>query len=187
MSLRLILRQAQDKGLQSPMNVYYTAYEGITKQLFALYLFYKASIMRRMKLKQIEEIATRTVPIWQPVLLVALLLLGTFAIPLIAQKDSQVQKKESLGTTLGISNIKDKINNEVKNIVLPLSENIQKETGVVMGVAQKTVQQTVQNIASQSASQAKEFVFDNTIGKVLQNINTLPLEEQELIKKAICK
>ena len=33
----------------------------------------------------------------------------------------------------------------------------------------------------------KEFVFDNTLGKLLQNINSLPADQQDLIKKAICK
>jgi len=58
---------------------------------------------------------------------------------------------------------------------------------VVLGLAQQTVQQTMQGIASKSANQAKEFVFDNTLGKILQNINTLPTDQQDLIKKAICK
>lgn len=140
-----------------------------------------------MKLKQIEEIATKQVPVWQPVLLAVLLALGYFAVPLIAKKEApSVQKKET-GSTLGIDTIKDRLNNGVETVVKPLSEQLQKEAGIVLGIAQQTVQQTVQDVASQSASQAKEFVFDNTLGKVLQNINTLPADQQDLIKKAICK
>ena len=140
-----------------------------------------------MKLKQIEEIATKPVPIWQPVLLISLLLLGFFAVPLIAKKPAPSQNVQSIGSTLGASDIKKKVESEIKNIAKPLSDNLQKEAGVAMGIAQKAVQQTVQNIASQSANQAKEFVFDNTLGKVLQNIKTLPTDQQDLIKKAICK
>jgi len=140
-----------------------------------------------MKLKQIEEIATKPVPIWQPALLVSLLLLGIVAVPLIAKKPTPTQNSQSIGSTLGIGDIKKRVESEIKNVAKPVSDNLQKEVGVVMGIAEQAVQQTVQNIASQSASQAKEFVFDNTLGKVLQNINTLPADQQDLIKKAICK
>ena len=140
-----------------------------------------------MKLKKIEEIATRPVPIWQPALLVSLLLLGIVAVPLIAKKQVPAQNIQSIGSSLGASDIKNKVESQIITIAKPLSDNLQKEAGVVMGIAQQAVQQTVQNIASQSANQAKEFVFDNTLGKVLQNIKTLPTDQQDLIKKAICK
>jgi len=141
-----------------------------------------------MKLKQIEEIATTQVPVWQPALLVTLLSLGFFAVPFLAKKTPPVEKKvESLGTTLGVDDVKKQIYTGVKNAAQPLSNQIQKDAEAVLGIAQQAVQQTVQNIASQSATQAKEFVFDATLGKVLQNINTLPADQQDLIKKAICK
>ena len=141
-----------------------------------------------MKLKQIEEIATRQVPIWQPALLVTLLLLGTFVIPLIAKNSSSAQKSESNSSALGASTTTaEKLSNSVNNIVNPLSQNLKKDAEAVLGVAQQAVSQTVQDIASKSASQAKEFVFDNTLGKLLQNINTLPTDQQDFIKKAICK
>ncbi|PIV08925.1 hypothetical protein COS52_00185 [Candidatus Roizmanbacteria bacterium CG03_land_8_20_14_0_80_39_12] len=139
-----------------------------------------------MKLKQIEEIATRQIPIWQPTLLITLLLLGNVLIPMILkEKELKPPKKESLGSTLGIESIKKQVNEELKN-VKPLTDQLQKEAEKVLGVAQETVQQTVQNVATQSTEKAKEFVFDNTLGKVLQNINTLPADQQD-IKKAICK
>lgn len=141
-----------------------------------------------MKLKQIEEIATRQVPIWQPTLLAALLLLGYVIVPaILKQKEIQPIKKESLGTTLGIETIKKQVDAGIQNVIKPYSIQLQKEAGKVLGTAQVAVSQTAQNIASHSAEQAKEFIFDNTLGKVLQNINTLPADQQELIKKAICK
>ncbi len=143
-----------------------------------------------MKLKQIEEIATKQVPIWQPALLGTLLLLGIFVGPLITKKSPPIEKSESIGSTLGIDSIKEQLSagvNTMEDAVKPISDKLQKEAGVVLGLAQQAVQQTVQNVASQGANQAKEFVFDNTLGKVLQNINTLPADQQDLIKKAICK
>ncbi|MCX6731992.1 MAG: hypothetical protein NTV98_00445 [Candidatus Roizmanbacteria bacterium] len=140
-----------------------------------------------MKLKQIEEIATRQVPIWQPALLVSLLLAGYIVVPLIAKKPSMPQTNKSSGSTLGVNTIQEQLDNGINSIVKPAADQIQKQAGVVLGIAQQTVQQTVQDVASKSADQAKEFVFDNTLGKVLQNINTLPADQQDLIKKAICK
>jgi hypothetical protein len=140
-----------------------------------------------MKLKQIEEIATRQVPIWQPALLVVLLLAGFFAVPLMTKPTPPVEKKSTAGMTLGVDTIKETLDSGVKNIAKPLAAQLQKEVGVVLGLAQEAVQQTAQNVASKSAEQAKEFVFDNTIGKLLQNINSLPADQQDLIKKAICK
>jgi hypothetical protein len=145
-----------------------------------------------MKLKQIEEIATRQVPIWQPALLVTLLLAGYIAVPLITKNTpSTSQKKEMNGSTLGAEAVKETIqeqlNNGINTVVKPAAQQFEKEAGKVLGIAQQAVQQTAQDVASKSAEQAKEFVFENTLGKVLQNINTLPADQQDLIKKAICK
>ncbi len=144
-----------------------------------------------MKLKQIEEIATRKVPIWQPVLLITLLLLGYVVVPIIAkQVTTKAQKKESIGSTLGAETIKNNLQDSVNNVqdaVKPYSDQLQKDAGSVLGIAQQTVQNTIQSVASQSADQAKQFLFDNTLGKLLQNLNSLPADQQDLIKKAICK
>lgn len=141
-----------------------------------------------MQLKQIEDIATKQVPVWQPALLGILLLLGFFAVPLISKQTTEVSPvPKSKGNTLGVATIQKKINDTLVDVGKPLAAQIQKEAGVVLGLAQEAVSQTVQNVASQSANQASEFVFDNTLGKLLQNINALPASQQDLIKKAICK
>ncbi len=144
-----------------------------------------------MQLKQFEDIATKQVPIWQPALLSLLLLAGFFAVPLISKPTPPPEpKKELLGSTLGVKDIKKQLNAGIQyagEAAKPLAESLQKEAGVVLGLAQVAVQKTVQNVASQSANQAKEFVLDNTLGKLLENINTLPADQQDLIKKAICK
>ena len=141
-----------------------------------------------MKLKAIEEIATRQVPIWQPALLVSLLLAGYIAVPLIAKKAPVVPKKSTpVGSTLGVETVREQLNNGVNAVVKPAVKELQKEAGAVLGLAAQAVQQSAQSVASAGASQAKEFVLDNTLGKLLQNINTLPADQQDFIKKAICK
>jgi len=140
-----------------------------------------------MKLKQIEAIATRKVPIWQPGLLIILLLMGYFIVPILAKNTPKPPQKTDTGTTLGVRTLQEDVKKKVVDTAQPYLEQIQKEAGVVLGVAQQTVQNAVQDIASKSADTAKVFVFDNTLGKVLQNIDTLSPDQQELIRKAICK
>jgi len=142
-----------------------------------------------MKIKQIEEIATKKVSLWKAGLLIFLLALGYFAVPFLSVKSPLPleQKPHSMGIALGSTDIKNQLSSRVSSMVKPISQKLQKDAEAVLGIAQHAVQQTVQNIASQSANQAKEFVLDNTLGKILQNINTLPQDQQDLIKKAICK
>lgn len=141
-----------------------------------------------MKLKQIEEIAKKPVPVWQPVLLIILLLLGIIVVPLITKNAPRsAQKNTSLESMLNINTLKEKLGIGVKTVLKPLSMQLQKEAGVTLGIAGQAVQQTAEEIATRSASQAKEFVLDNTLGKALQNFKSLSTDQQELIKKAICK
>lgn len=137
-----------------------------------------------MKLQQIEEIATHKVPVWQPALLIVLLILGFTVVPHIAQQSQQKPAKvvEQKGLTLGVNTLKDTVDQGIDQLK-PYAQKIQKGVESVLGVAQ----QSAVDIATQSAEQAKEYVFDNTVGKVLQSVQSMPDEQQELIKKAICK
>jgi len=141
-----------------------------------------------MKLKKIGEIATKKVPLWQPMLLVIILLLGG-VIATVVTKTTQPQQKKapSGGTTLGATTVTDKLVSGVTDLAGSVSQTVQKDAQTALGSLQQSLQQTVQDVASKSTTQAKAFVFDNTLGKLLQNINTLPADQQELIKKAICK
>ncbi len=138
-----------------------------------------------MKLKEIEEIAVQKVPVWQPTLLIFLLLLGFTVVPFIAsqaEKESQ-QKPIEVGSTLGVETIQKTVDSGMERYVKPYAEKLQQGVESVLGVAQ----QSATDIASQSAQQAKEYVFDNTVGKVLESVHSLPADQQDLIKKAVCK
>lgn len=138
-----------------------------------------------MKLKEIEEIAVQKVPVGQPTLLILLLLLGFTVVPFIAsqaEKESQ-HKPIEVGSTLGVETIQKTVDSGVERYVKPYAEKLQQGVESVLGVAQ----QSATDIASQSAQQAKEYVFDNTVGKVLESVHSLPTDQQDLIKKAICK
>lgn len=138
-----------------------------------------------MKLKEIEEIVEHKVPMWQPALLILLLLLGFTVVPLIvnqAEKAEQKKQKET-GNTLGVESIRQTVDGGVEQYVKPYAQKLQQGVESVLGVAQ----QSATDIASQSAQQAKDYVFDNTVGKVLESVHSLPSDQQDLIKKAICK
>lgn len=138
-----------------------------------------------MKLKEIEEIAVQKVPVWQPTLLILLLLLGFVAVPLIANQAKEESQKKQIapGSTLGVETIQQTVDTGVENYVKPYAQKLQQGVESVLGVAQ----QSATDIASRSAQQAKIYVFDNTVGKVLDSVHSLPTDQQELIKKAICK
>ncbi len=138
-----------------------------------------------MKLKEIEEIAVQKVPVWQPTLLILLLLLGFVAVPLIANQAKEESQKKQIapGSTLGVETIQQSVDTGVEKYVKPYAQKLQQGVESVLGVAQ----QSATDIASQSAQQAKIYVFDNTVGKVLDSVHSLPTDQQELIKKAICK
>jgi predicted PurR-regulated permease PerM len=137
-----------------------------------------------MKLQQIEEIATHKVPVWQPALLIVLLVLGFTVVPYIARQSEQKPEKitEQKGLTLGVNTLRDTVDQGVDQLK-PYAQKIQRGVESVLGVAQ----QSAVDIATQSAQQAREYVFDNTVGKVLQSVQSLPNDQQDLIKKAICK
>jgi len=113
--------------------------------------------------------------------------MGYFIVPILAKNKPKPPQKTETGTTLGASTLQEDVKKKVVDTAQPYLEKIQKEAGVVLGAAQQKVQNAVQDIASKSADTAKVFVFDNTLGKVLQNIDTLSPDQQELIRKAICK
>lgn len=138
-----------------------------------------------MKLKEIEDIAVQKVPVWQPTLLILLLLLGFVAVPLIANQAKEESQKKQIapGSTLGVETIQQSVDTGVEKYVKPYAQKLQQGVESVLGVAQ----QSATDIASQSAQQAKIYVFDNTVGKVLDSVHSLPTDQQELIKKAICK
>jgi len=137
-----------------------------------------------MKLKQIADVAQKQVPVWQPVLLGLLLLLGFTVVPLIAKTAPTDAKKELVtGSTLGIQTVKDTLSENATNLAKPYVDNLQKQAESVLGVAQ----QTATSIVVTSSQQAKDYVIDSTLGKLLDSVHSLPKEEQDILKKAICK
>lgn len=112
-------------------------------------------------------------------LFLAILLSGGLLANVFASQNSQrslFTKKPS--SVLGIE--KTKSSNDIVNDFVKQTE---KTTSEVLGAATQIVTDT----ASKSASIVTDFVFDNTFGKIIEQIKVLPKEQQERIKKEICK
>lgn len=138
-----------------------------------------------MKLKQIADVAQKQVPVWQPTLLGLLLILGFTIVPLVAKNTSSTPSttKTSPGSTLGAESLVNTLQQGATNLVQPYTQALQKQAENVLGVAQQTATDAVIT----STQQAKDYVIDNTVGKLLNNVQTLPADQLDIIKKAICK
>ncbi|MGB9883426.1 MAG: hypothetical protein ACPLRN_02830 [Microgenomates group bacterium] len=88
---------------------------------------------------------------------------------------AKVQKKESIN----INQIVDKTKSNLND----LQKNTQDLIGQVLGATEEKVNQ----IASQSSKIVSDFVFDNTLGNLLKQIDKLPHNEKEKIKEYLCK
>ena len=91
-------------------------------------------------------------------------------------KSIELKKKAS---DVSLKNIR----NEGEKIYNKISASAQKEVGLVLGAFTELLSDT----ASKSANTAKEYIFANTVGNLLKQIDKLPTQEKELIKKEVCK
>ncbi|MDO8610731.1 MAG: hypothetical protein Q7R95_09370 [bacterium] len=58
------------------------------------------------------------------------------------------------------------------------------------GISNQTIKsttQTITDVATKSATTISDVIFDNTIGKLLDQVKNLPQPEREKIKKEICQ
>lgn len=86
-------------------------------------------------------------------------------------------QKKVLGET--IKNIKEILPTNINKTV----KKVEETTGEVLG----EVTNLLTNSASKSAQTVTDFLFENTVGKVVEQIEKLPQKQQEEIKKRICK
>ncbi len=74
------------------------------------------------------------------------------------------------------------INNTVKNVESTTAQVLGVATQIVASTASKSAETT-----SNVAGAVSNFVFENTIGKIIDQVKVLPHDQQEKIKKEICK
>jgi len=69
------------------------------------------------------------------------------------------------------------------DIYSQIVRSAQKEKDNIVGEATKFFTET----ASKSGTSLKEYLFTNTVGNLLRQIDKLPLQEKEMIKKELCR
>lgn len=103
------------------------------------------------------------------------------------RKNPQADTKKVLGVQKSVLSDKeisfDNVYNrgqEIANDVIVQSENV---LGDVLG----EVTHYVSGVASQSADVVSNYVFDNTVGNLIKQIEKLPKDQQEDIKRNLCQ
>lgn len=92
-------------------------------------------------------------------------------------------KKKNLSEVLGKSQQLDQVKKKSNDIVAESIKTGEKIGGEVLGQSTNFIS----NIAAQAASTAGDIVYQNTIGKLVDQISKLPKDQQERIKEQICK
>lgn len=93
------------------------------------------------------------------------------------------EKEAVLGKKTQIQNSVDNLPGDLLQKAQDTAENVKNNAYQLA----QTAAIAVGNIATQSAQTAKDFVFDNTVGSAVKQINNLPQDEQNKIKEYICK
>ncbi len=97
---------------------------------------------------------------------------------------NRVKKPENI---LGAENIQKPAPINLENDVKKISNGLTAET---KGIAENVLRATtniVGAIASKSSEVISNVVFENTIGKIVEQVEKLPENEQEKIRQEICR
>lgn len=70
-----------------------------------------------------------------------------------------------------------------RNLLSDVTKQTENIASDILGEATSIVSK----VASQSSDAAAKFIFDNTIGNIIQQVEKLPKEQQEKIKEQVCK
>ncbi len=92
-------------------------------------------------------------------------------------------QSEVLGQTKTNPISLDSLQTGAKNLLDQAANQTEETLGDVLGQAQTFAEQT----ASKSASSVSDFIFDNTVGSIIKQIDKLPRDQQEDIRRNICQ
>lgn len=131
-----------------------------------------------MGIQQLEKKKDYSPMILKLIVLVCLIATG-FTLATIAKKTILTKKPQNV---LG-----DTITKEIKkpnsSLLDDISTNTQAWANEILGVATKTINTT----ANQATESISDYVFDNTVGNLLKQIDKLPEKQREDVKRNICK
>ncbi len=131
-----------------------------------------------MGIQQLEKKKDYSPMILKLIILVCLIATG-FTLATIAKKTILTKTRP---TVLG-----DTVTKELKksgsSLLDEINTNTQAWANEILGVATKSINKT----ASQATESISDYVFDNTVGNLLKQIDKLPEKQKEDIKRNVCK
>ncbi len=102
-------------------------------------------------------------------------------------RNKQMKSKEVLGTEKSVEVDKPISTEEVYNRGKAIANDVVTQSENVLSNVLGEVTSYVSGVASQSAETVSNYVFDNTVGNFIKQINKLPKEQQEDIKRNLCQ
>lgn len=133
------------------------------------------------KLHALPEEKKQNMISWKIALLILLLAAGGVASYFFSNKKPVEKKQEGnvLGTEVSVDSVKKKI----EEVSKPYVSDLENASRSIIDSAS----QTVASLAADSADQAKNYVIDSSVGKLIDQVKNLPSPVQEELKKQICK
>jgi len=118
---------------------------------------------------------------WKIAALGILLIAG--AITTFAFSNKKPVQKKTTGNVLGTEITASSIQKKIEDVSKPYIADLGDATQSLLNSAS----QTVASLAAESADQAKNYVIDSTLGKLIDQVKNLPQPAQDELKKQICK
>jgi len=133
---------------------------------------------KNMGMQPLEKKKDYSPIILKLIILVCLIATG-FTLATIAKKIILTKKPQNvLGDTVA-----KELKKSGSNLLDEINTNTQAWANDILGVATKTINKT----ANQATESISDYVFDNTVGNLLKQIDKLPEKQREDIKRNICK
>lgn len=92
-----------------------------------------------------------------------------------------LKKNKDISNVLGTAQEIKQINSS--NLITDSIKKVEDVAGTVLGEATDTVNK----LASDTGSYISSIIYDSSIGKIVEQVDKLPKDQQEKIKEQICK
>ena len=133
---------------------------------------------KNMGMQPLEKKKDYSPIILELIILVCLIATG-FTLATIAKKIILTKKPQNvLGDTVA-----KELKKSGSNLSDEFNPNTQAGATDILGFPKKTINKT----ANQATESISDYVFDNTVGNLLKQIDKLPEKQREDIKRNICK
>ena len=141
------------------------------------------SVTPFMPIKPLEK-TTDWSTLFKVLFLVSLVMIGILLDKIFLKKNQNIPS--ILGKTQEIKlQTQEKLVKKIQesNLINDSIKKVEEVSGVVLGEATSTLNQ----LTSDAGSFVSDIIYNNSIGKVVEQIDKLPKDQQEKIREQICK